>query len=122
MSEMKCHGATLTSPCGTIGGMSSSFALLLSSRLALKRLHLTTTNMVFEEPDLDLLLDNDERSILQLEDNLVDFANCRRNNEHDHPPLGQRRFKVHMGIRVLDNLVSARDVKLERAIEVHPSI
>jgi hypothetical protein len=27
-----------------------------------------------------------------------------------------------MGIRVLDNLVSTRDVKLERAIEVHPPI
>jgi hypothetical protein len=32
-----------------------------------------TDQQVLEEPDLDLLLDDDERSVVQLEDNLVDL-------------------------------------------------
>jgi hypothetical protein len=47
-----------------------------------------TNQHVLEEFDLDLLLDDDERSILQLDDDLVDLVDCRRDNEHDCPPLG----------------------------------
>ncbi len=43
---------------------------------------------VLEEPDLDLLLDDVERSVRQLDDSLIDLADRRRDDEHDRPPLG----------------------------------
>jgi hypothetical protein len=44
---------------------------------------------VLEELNLDLLLDDDERSVLQLDNNFVDFADRRRDNERDCPPLSR---------------------------------
>lgn len=45
-----------------------------------------TDEQVLEELDFDLMLDDDERSILQLDDGLVDLVN--RDDECDRPPLG----------------------------------
>ncbi len=81
-----------------------------------------TDQQVFEEPDLDLLLDDDERSILQLDNSLVDFADCWRDSERDRPPLGRRQFEMCMGVHMFDNFVLARDVELERGVEVSPPV
>jgi hypothetical protein len=77
-----------------------------------------TDQQVLEEPDLDLLLDDDERSVLQLDNSLVDLADRWRDSERDHPPLGRWRFEMHLGVRVFDNLASVRDVELECGVEV----
>jgi hypothetical protein len=47
-----------------------------------------TDQQVLEEPNLDLLLDDDEQLFLQLDDSLVDLVNCQSDDERDHPPLG----------------------------------
>jgi hypothetical protein len=49
-----------------------------------------TNQQVLEKPDLDLLLDDDERSVLQPDDDLFDLADHRHDNKHDHPPLGRQ--------------------------------
>ncbi|CAM6024599.1 unnamed protein product [Sphagnum balticum] len=77
-----------------------------------------TNQQVLEELNFDLLLDDDERSILQLDNDLVDLANRRHDGEHDHPPLGQQRLKVCMGVYVLNNLAPTRDVELECIVEI----
>jgi hypothetical protein len=81
-----------------------------------------TNQQVLEEPNLDLLLDDDERSVVQLDNGLVDLAHRWHDGEHDHPPLGQQRLKMHMGVRVLDNLAPTRDVELECIVEVRPPV
>jgi hypothetical protein len=48
-----------------------------------------TDQQVLEELNLDLLLDDDERSVLQLDNNFVDLADRRRNGERDCPPLSR---------------------------------
>lgn len=63
-----------------------------------------TDQQVLEEPDLDLLLDNDEQSVVQLEDNLVDLVDRWHNHEHCCPPLGRRRLEMPMGICCLTML------------------
>ncbi|CAK9858878.1 unnamed protein product [Sphagnum jensenii] len=65
-----------------------------------------TDQHVLEEPDLDLLLDDDERLVVQLEDNLVDFIDHWCNNERDRPPFGRHRLEMPMGVCVFDNLAS----------------
>ncbi len=62
---------------------------------------------VLEEPDLDLLLNNDERSILQFDDSLVDLVDHRHDTKHDRPPFGQWRFEVRMGVHVFNDLMLA---------------
>ncbi len=49
-----------------------------------------TNQQVLEEPNLNILLDNDEQSVLQLDDSLVDLVDRQHDNERDHPPLGRR--------------------------------
>lgn len=77
---------------------------------------------VFEEPDLDILLDNDEQWVLQMDDSFADLIDCRRDNECDRPPLGGWWLEVRMGIYVLDDLALVWDVKLEHAVGVHPPV
>jgi hypothetical protein len=48
-----------------------------------------TDQQVLEELNLDLLLDDDERSILQLDNSFVDLADRRRDGERDCPPLSR---------------------------------
>jgi len=44
---------------------------------------------VLEELNLDLLLDDDERSVLQLDNSFVDLVDCRHDGECDCPPLSR---------------------------------
>ncbi|CAK9219766.1 unnamed protein product [Sphagnum troendelagicum] len=48
-----------------------------------------TDQQVLEELNLDLLLDDDHRSILQLDNNFVDLADHQHNGERDCPPLSR---------------------------------
>ncbi len=48
-----------------------------------------TDQQVLEELNLNLLLDDDERSVLQLDNSFVDLADRRRNGERDCPPLSR---------------------------------
>ncbi len=59
---------------------------------------------------------------MQLDDGFVDLVDRRRDGERDHPPLGRCRFEVRMGVHLLDDLASTRDVELECAVEVRPSV
>ncbi len=77
---------------------------------------------VFEEPDLDLLLDNDEQWVLQMDDSFADLIDRWHDNECDCPPLGGWWLEVHTGIYVLDDLALVQDVKLEHAVRVRPLI
>jgi len=43
---------------------------------------------VFEKLDLDILLDNDEQSVLQMDDSFADLIDRRRDNKCDRPPRG----------------------------------
>jgi hypothetical protein len=69
------------------------------------------------------MFNDDERSLLQLDDNLIDLIDRWHNGERDcHPPLGRWRLKVCMGVHMLNDLALTQDVELERAIEVCPPI
>jgi hypothetical protein len=48
-----------------------------------------TDQQVLEELNFDLLLDDDERLVLQLDNNFVDLANRQPDGERDCPPLNR---------------------------------